>query len=67
MEQELILTRKEAAKLARVNVQKLDSFISAGVLPVIRLGPRAIRIHRGSLEDFLRSKEVVAVRGEALQ
>ena len=55
------MTRKEAAKYARVSTDTIDNWCAAGVVEKSKLaGGRAgaVLIHRASLERFIRSRVV---------
>ncbi|MET3870405.1 putative site-specific integrase-resolvase [Puniceicoccus vermicola] len=39
-----LITRHEAAERYSFSIRALDNYISAGIIPVIRLSPRCVRI-----------------------
>jgi excisionase family DNA binding protein len=57
-----LLTRKEAAKYLRVEVQTLAKWACQGTikLPVVKLG-RLVRYHRQDLETLMRSGSTAGV------
>lgn len=57
-----LLTRSEAAAIARVHVETLARWISGGRLPTVRLG-RKVLIARPALEAFIERSTTVATCG----
>lgn len=57
---------KEAAELLRLSPFTLRNLIREGKVPIIRLGPRTIRIPESWLEELARSSTSpeIAVKGE---
>jgi excisionase family DNA binding protein len=47
------MTRAELAKELRVGERTVDSWVSRGVLPCIRIG-RVTRFHRATVQDYLK-------------
>lgn len=52
-----LLTRPEAAALARVTVTTLDRWIAAGLLPVVRIGARRVMIRRSAMSAYLTAHD----------
>lgn len=50
------LTIAEAAKQLRVSTKTVRSYIAAGDLEAINLGPKTVRIKRSALADYLNSR-----------
>jgi excisionase family DNA binding protein len=55
MDEQLLLTPKEAQKVLRLGKNKTYELIARGGIPVIRFG-RAIRIPRAALEEWIRKQ-----------
>jgi len=51
-----LLTKTDARELLKISQPTLDRLISRGELPVVRVGARAIRILRESIELFIRQR-----------
>ncbi len=48
-----LLTFEQAGAQLKVSRKSIERFIKAGILPVIRLGPRTLRISQSDLDDFI--------------
>ncbi len=69
MGQNDVMTVSEVADYLRLNPQTVYRKAKAGELPALRIG-RAIRFHRGELEQWLRSSMTVtsvSAAGTSLQ
>ena len=51
-----LLNRKEAGTILGVSLRTIDSLISTGDLPVVRLG-KAVRIRPSALEYLIEARE----------
>ena len=47
------LTRKEAAALLGVHITTLNRYIQTGILPSVKIGPRAVRIAPANVRALL--------------
>lgn len=55
-----LLTRREAAELARVSLRTFDSWLRAKIIPHIRVGGRVL-IRKAALEATLAKLEIPAI------
>jgi excisionase family DNA binding protein len=55
------LTVPEVAQLLQLPRTRAYELIHRGQLPVVRVGERSIRVHRGELERFLLEERRVAI------
>ncbi len=57
-----ILKRKEVADMYRVPLRTVDYWASTGQIPFSRLGKRAVRFDRDTLDKWFKDREGVEFR-----
>jgi excisionase family DNA binding protein len=54
---ETLLTRRELAKLCKVSTRTVDNWVSAGKLPLLRIGKRCVRFSLPEVLKTLRAEQ----------
>jgi excisionase family DNA binding protein len=57
MEPERLLRKEEARKRLDITLGTLDGLIERGVLPVVRLSRKAVRIRESAIADLIERRE----------
>jgi hypothetical protein len=53
-----LLSKRQVAKIARVDAQTVNLWLALGLLPAIPVSPRRIKVPLGALEALLEGKKV---------
>lgn len=56
-----LLKKPEAANILGVSVRTLEKMIGRGVIPAYKIGPKAVRLRREDLDEYLAGHKAAPV------